>query len=452
MNKESFSLQSTLEANFLNVILPENPEIDEIAEKVIREDRPDFLIAYRDVNINGNITLKYKLINTIALAYSDRNMTKDQFIVLYMSLLNPFIQGKDWFLDYHNFCIDERYIFLDKQTMKASYIYVPEASFQNQDEDIVQFFKKIFSQIKIVNDPAFQVTMYQYFISDHVNFTDLYQLLQKEMKADMKTAEIRMPKVPEKPEIKNTGTKSMQPLAEQNVHVKAVEAKAEQQVENSPFDIFDTGKKKTNSGDSAINALFGGKDKKKDDKSGKADKKNTGFNLFGKRKNKKDINDTKEEQLVERQKNAEMQNVYDNAFESDKTETPQQCSDITETEDEGNNFAVNAYLELLHSEIPGAIERINLNFAGPYITIGRMSSDETKPDVCFNKEFTRIGRKHARIERAGNGYCIIDLGSANHTLLNGNTLIPNQPYPLENNAILEFTKSKPVKYRVVILS
>jgi hypothetical protein len=41
-----------------------------------------------------------------------------------------------------------------------------------------------------------------------------------------------------------------------------------------------------------------------------------------------------------------MQNVYDNAFESDKTETPQQCSDITETEDEGNNFAVNAYLEL----------------------------------------------------------------------------------------------------------
>ena len=208
MNKESFSLQSTLEANFLNVILPENPEIDEIAEKVIREDRPDFLIAYRDVNINGNITLKYKLINTIALAYSDRNMTKDQFIVLYMSLLNPFIQGKDWFLDYHNFCIDERYIFLDKQTMKASYIYVPEASFQNRDEDIVQFFKKIFSQIKIVNDPAFQVTMYQYFISDHVNFTDLYQLLQKEMKADMKTAEIRMPKVPEKPEIKNTGTKN----------------------------------------------------------------------------------------------------------------------------------------------------------------------------------------------------------------------------------------------------
>ena len=165
MNKESFSLQSTLEANFLNVILPENPEIDEIAEKVIREDKPDFLISYRDVNINGNITLKYKLINTIALAYSDRNMTKDQFIVLYMSLLNPFIQGKDWFLDYHNFCIDERYIFLDKQTMKASYIYVPEASFQNQDEDIVQFFKKIFSQIKIVNDPAFQVTMYQYFIS-----------------------------------------------------------------------------------------------------------------------------------------------------------------------------------------------------------------------------------------------------------------------------------------------
>ena len=141
MNKESFSLQSTLEANFLNVILPENPEIDEIAEKVIREDKPDFLISYRDVNINGNITLKYKLINTIALAYSDRNMTKDQFIVLYMSLLNPFIQGKDWFWIIIIFVLTKD-TFLDKQTMKASYIYVPEASFQNQDEDIVQFLRK----------------------------------------------------------------------------------------------------------------------------------------------------------------------------------------------------------------------------------------------------------------------------------------------------------------------
>ena len=107
-------------------------------------------------------------------------------------------------------------------------------------------------------------------------------------------------------------------------------------------------------------------------------------------------------------------------------------------------------MQLVHSEIPGAIERINLNFSGSYIIIGRISSDVVKPDVAFSKEFTRIGRKHARIERTKEGYCIIDLGSANHTLLNDKTLIPNQPYPLMNDTIVTFTTSKPVKYRVVI--
>ena len=49
MNEENFSLQSTLEANFLNIELPENPQIDKIVDKVLKEDKPDFLIAYREI-------------------------------------------------------------------------------------------------------------------------------------------------------------------------------------------------------------------------------------------------------------------------------------------------------------------------------------------------------------------------------------------------------------------
>ena len=64
------------------------------------------------------------------------------------------------------------------------------------------------------------------------------------------------------------------------------------------------------------------------------------------------------------------------------------------------------------------------------------------------EDFSRIGRKHARIEKNGNGYCIIDLGSANHTLINNQVLIPNQPYPLPDGGEVTFTTSKPVKYRI----
>ena len=103
----------------------------------------------------------------------------------------------------------------------------------------------------------------------------------------------------------------------------------------------------------------------------------------------------------------------------------------------------------MESEIPGAIQKISLDFPGKYITIGRMSSDEVQPDVAFGKQFTRIGRRHARIEKRGNDFYIIDLGSANGTLLNRQKLIPNQPYLLEEGEEICFTVTKPVKYRVL---
>lgn len=446
MNEEKFLLQSTLEANFLNIELPENPQIDKIVDKVLKEDKPDFLIAYRDININGRITLKYKLINTVALAYSDRNLTKDQFIKLYMSLLNPFIKGKDWFLDYHNFCIDEKYIFLDKQTMKASYIYVPEMSYRNKDEDIIYFFKKIFNEITIMNEPEFQVRMYQYFMSDHVNFTDLYQILQKELKVEVyMPAEQRSTEPPKK---SSEEPKIKEKQIQQEVPAKKEVKQEEKMAENLAFDIFDTGKKKTTSTDYALNALFGGKGKKEEKAEHSEKKKNVAFSLFGKKKIK--TGEAEKESINNLNKINTAKSIQNDLFISGQTYTEDDYSDATETADEYADQSGIAYLQLVYSEIPGAIERINLNFSGSYIVIGRSSSDVVKPDVAFSKEFTRIGRKHARIERTKKGYCIIDLGSANHTLLNDKTLIPNQPYPLMNDAIVTFTTSKPVKYRVVI--
>lgn len=446
MNEENFSLQSTLEANFLNIELPENPQIDKIVDKVLKEDKPDFLIAYRDININGRITLKYKLINTVALAYSDRNLTKNQFIKLYMSLLNPFIKGKDWFLDYHNFCIDEKYIFLDKQTMKASYIYVPEMSYRNKDEDIIYFLKKIFNEITIMNEPEFQVRMYQYFMSDHVNFTDLYQILQKELKVEVyMPAEQRSTEPPKK---SSEEPKIKEKQIQQEVPAKKEVKQEEKMAENLAFDIFDTGKKKTTSADSALNALFGGKGKKEEKAEHSEKKKNAAFSLFGKKKIK--TGEAEKESINNLNKINTAESIQNDLFISGQTYTEDDYSDATETADEYADQSGIAHLQLVHSEIPGAIERINLNFSGSYIIIGRISSDVVKPDVAFSREFTRIGRKHARIERTKEGYCIIDLGSANHTLLNDKTLIPNQPYPLMNDAIVTFTTSKPVKYRVVI--
>lgn len=120
-----------------------------------------------------------------------------------------------------------------------------------------------------------------------------------------------------------------------------------------------------------------------------------------------------------------------------------------ETEVYGEDM-VKAWLELLDF-VPGVPARIDLNFDKPFLTMGRISSDEVKPDIAFPRELKRIGRKHARIERQGGKYFITDLGSANHTLLNDEILSANQPYQLYDGMELAFTTGKQVRYQVHIM-
>ena len=107
------------------------------------------------------------------------------------------------------------------------------------------------------------------------------------------------------------------------------------------------------------------------------------------------------------------------------------------------------YLELVQSEMPGVPRRIALDFHGNSMVIGRVSQSEEQPDVAFSSECKGIGRKHARIEFQSGTYYLVDLNSVNHTYLNGQQLAPNQPYALQPGCEITFTKTKPVRYRMV---
>ena len=91
MNTQNFTIQSSLEANYLNIVLQEPIRIDEIAVKTINNDCPDFLIPFQLLEVNGSLQLRYKLINTIALEYIDKSYSKKDFIKLFLNLLNVHI-------------------------------------------------------------------------------------------------------------------------------------------------------------------------------------------------------------------------------------------------------------------------------------------------------------------------------------------------------------------------
>ena len=472
MNSEKFSVQSTLEANYLNVRLEEPIELDEIAMKVLKEDCPDFLIPYRLTTVNDTITLKYKLINTIALEYANLTLSKKAFVQLYMNMLIPFVKGKDWFLDYHNICIDPRYVYLDKHAGKVYFIYIPERSSQSSDDEIMNFFKRVFTNSSISDDKDFQVRLFRYFTNGSITLMGLYQIFQEEIgKKDTGSGFVMeepkpAPSTPKPPVIVNVPEekKEKEPQVEnkngsagsfldgflgakkEKEPKKEKEIKKGKESKNDLFGDADDFLSGLDTGDDFD--IFGdnsGKKKKEKEKSKpEKDTQEKKWGLFGKKKENEPT--VKVEKREESTRKPTFTNNNSNAWMNDMFQNDDQ-SEETEISTGESNYG-SACLELIDSPISGAMRRINLDFAGAYVTIGRISADQIKPDIAFPSDFKRIGRQHARIERRNGQYYIIDLGSANHTFLNGRILAPNQPYHLEDGMELTFTDSKPVSYRV----
>lgn len=474
IDSSNFSLQSSLEANYLNIELRENMKIDETAFNVIRGDCPDFLIPFHFMNINDKRVLKYKLINAISLQYSSLTLSKELFTEMYYSLLTPYIEGRDWFLDYHSLCIDPAYVYLSKDMTKAYFIYIPERSCRNSDEEILRFFQNVLSHTVVTDESSFMVRLYQYFSRGNVTLTELYKMVQEEKKNQKGAGHTVLPKpeiraerpVPVQPNISGKAAPVIPMPAEKPAVEALLNAEKPEKTKKKHFfgkDPVTEEKKPDNAAefqidsfndDEVMAALFDdGKNKKKKikEKAPKKVKEKSGGLFKSKAK------------PAEPMKEPEQKPAYDSAGASYMPKPAQPYGGLQpqsfnmampDTEDDvteiagGDMIQTEGFLELISSPLPGAPARISLGFEKPFITLGRVSSNTVKPDILFDSNFRKIGRMHARIEKKGDDFYVIDLGSSNHTFLNGQMLAPNQAYPLTNGSELSFTASEPVRYRV----
>lgn len=461
-----FSLQSSLDGNYLNVPLHDKAELDEIAVNVLREDCPDFLIPFRLMSHNDDDFLRYKLINAIALEYSNLRLSKADFVEMYLNLLAPFLKGKDWFLNYHNICIDRTYVYLNKDLTQAFYIYIPVKSCCNSDKEILSFFQTVLNDVTITDDSSFLVQLYQYFSRGGATLPDLYRLVEEENR--------KMKQVVPAGDVKRQRHGASQTMPEMNVAEVEVKKPVERPVQKPEIPVpvsaekekkrglFGGGKKKEkkenkdtgaaeisfgagepDSDDEVMKALFGEKKKKEKEKG-----------LFGGRKKGVAAPEADYTPIVPEKRDA-VNAPPEYMPKEQQNDMPGSIPEQYMTEEDGATEIFNdgmvqsgAYLELMDSSIQGAPARIELGFDKSYITLGRISANAVKPDVIFGSELKRIGRMHARIEKKGEVPYIIDLGSANHTSLNGQVLIPNCPYQLKNGDELIFAPGTPVRYRV----
>ena len=510
MDYSNFSIESTFEANYLSISMPVDSKLDEIAVNVINDDCPSFLIPFKLISVNDQNILRYKLLNSIALEYMNMRMTKKDFVHLFMELLNPMVNGKDYFLDYHCLCFDSRYVYLDSKSGKALFIYIPEGSYRSGDKEISEFLTDVFKRADITDDADFQVRLYKLFSNENLTISTLYQFFGDEEKkmgfsqsaslgqagrpysVQQQTATGYQPPIQNQTTVQNQPqvtvatspivqnkppfqNPAQAPVQQVNVSSAPVSKTVPNQVAQAASEdktdammaLFDGGKKKDNKKNKDKSST-----QKKSQNSQPASEKKSGgfpFNLsFGGKKQSNtsapaSVPVTAQVQnpvpLMQTQAQpvaAQYQQVQPQMAQVSYGIVGYQAVDAGHTEDATEIFeedvvAGSSYMELIDSMIPGAPPMISLAFDKPFIELGRISSDQNRPDVAFGKDFTRIGRRHARIEKNSNGYSVIDLGSQNHTLLNQMRLVPNTAYPLKDGDILCLTESKPVRYKVHIL-
>lgn len=496
LDKNRVYMEQSIGGNCIRIECLKEEKIDYTALKVIQNDPPEFLLNLRQRTVDNRPEFIYDMGSVISIKYLDYNMTKNEFIRLWINLLTPFMLGADWFLDYHYICVDTEYIFADRSSGNVSYIYIPAEGFRNTDEEILVFLREFVYSAQVKDGSDFLVKLYQAFGRGHAVIRELYEMaveeleksgnyqIQAQQSQPVRRVGYEQPRTVEKvsepvverpipPEIQDKangpnplevviGHKNEKPV-EENVKQGGVlgifgKKKDKEPTPQEPVQI------QKSSGESeyddAINALFDNNSKHKPKKENKdkvkeKKEKRGGFFGFAGKKEKED-NVSKHPSGVNstpvKPHTTTMPMEYAVKGETlpiSSYNNMEMESDVTEIRiDEG--FNEGEYLILEDRGRIGAPERISLEFPGKQIFIGRRSNDVNQPDVAFGSENKRMGRRHACVTRENGGYFLVDLGSANSTMLNGERLIPNKAYKLNNNDLVGFIATDPIKYRVVL--
>lgn len=447
MGDYEFQMQSALDGNYINLVLRVPCKLDKIAVRVIKENCPKFLLPFGITEINDEVTLKYKVPNAVSLKYMGGSFTKQMFLDFYEGILEPFMRGYDWFLDYHYICLVPDYIYVDKQTIRSSFLYIPEQSYRNTDEDIINFLKNALNKVMVTDDNAFLVQLYQYFNSGTVVISDLDHMIKAEKNKAALQLEAQPAAVKEVP--RQTPQPAVNMASRSAIQTQEPPSGAAADLPKSA----PQSKASESSDNEMMNALFGTPSKKKEkpqkekkqhnkpDKQDKTDKGLFGGSLFGKKKAKP---------VVEAVQPANTNAFHIPASSPISPVFPLQAEESSITMISSVPYQTEKHLDLIESQKAGAIAQISLDFPNDFITIGRESTDAIQPDIRFDKSFMQISRMHLRIERRGDCYYAIDLGSGNHTLIDGQMMVPNTPYQLNAGAVLSIAANMPVKYRVNI--
>ncbi|MCM1044738.1 MAG: FHA domain-containing protein [Candidatus Gastranaerophilales bacterium] len=478
--------------SYTKLNLSEDKVVDNIALKVIKQDCPNFLLPIKAIEIDGELELRYELLEGIRLCYNTMKMSKNEFVVLLKNMLTPFKICSDWFLDYHNILMDANYILVGKGGRPVRYLYLPVPEYAHSDAEIMDFFWNIVLKAEIEDDPRYAMNLLRVLKGDNANLMTLLDYVSKEEGALEQTPDSAQ-------EGMGSAAPAARPFQEVSPVVRPVQPAGDTGAVFRPatpaVNVSPTPEKEKASGGTdykgstggaarpgqmpkefgkqdvegqLVGSLFGDDEEDEPVKKGKKaktpkqpkapkEKKESGlFDLF-KGKNKND--GAKSSTLTDGGQGAIAGGaaVDRPAPETGSVQGGWQSSgdyekeDVTEIvgEEEVNDGNL-LKLSLEDGAGYNCPKYIEIDLSKGFATVGRLDKNGQKQsDFNFDASLSFVSRRHFRVEKAGDGWRIIDLESKNGTFLNGEQLSPNIAYPLRSGDRIMISSKNRLTYRVI---
>ncbi len=430
--------------SYAKLNLAARADLDDIALKVIRRDCPDFLLPVRTMEIDGELELRYELQEGVRLAYLPKEMKRKDFTERLVHMLKPFKDCSDWFLDYHNFVLDENYILVSKDGQQVKYVYVPAGEYARSDEEIKEFFINMILKMDIQDDMGYMVNLLRIIKNPDANLLSLLEYFQKEM--GVQTPKPALEERPAAPAPSPASAAAPAAPVQEPFHASAEPFGASHEEKDLLGSLF---------GDLEDSDSGNDKKKKKEKKEKPPkDKSAKGGGLFGFLKGK-----PKEEKAAMPVAAAApapspasaATPVYQNfdplPIPQDMADSGDETAILAEEEFHGNSELRLRLENCMGCQCPSYIE---IPLPSGFATVGRANKNgEAQSDYNFDASVSFVSRRHFRVEKEQDHWKIVDLESSNGTYLNGERMVPNMPYPLQaGNRITIVCNKRSMTYRV----
>ena len=430
--------------SYAKLNLAARADLDDIALKVIRRDCPDFLLPVRTMEIDGELELRYELQEGVRLAYLPKEMKRKDFTERLVHMLKPFKDCSDWFLDYHNFVLDENYILVSKDGQQVKYVYVPAGEYARSDEGIKEFFINMILKMDIQDDMGYMVNLLRIIKNPDANLLSLLEYFQKEM--GVQTPKPALEERPAAPAPSPASAAAPAAPVQEPFHASAEPFGASHEEKDLLGSLF---------GDLEDSDSGNDKKKKKEKKEKPPkDKSAKGGGLFGFLKGK-----PKEEKAAMPVAAAApapspasaATPVYQNfdplPIPQDMADSGDETAILAEEEFHGNSELRLRLENCMGCQCPSYIE---IPLPSGFATVGRANKNgEAQSDYNFDASVSFVSRRHFRVEKEQDHWKIVDLESSNGTYINGERMVPNMPYPLQaGNRITIVCNKRSMTYRV----